>query len=227
MSLIRKAKRSNIPLKLGVSGPSGSGKTYSSILLAKGLMGGTLDDVCFLDSENQSADLYSHLGAFSTIDFKPPYGPQRYIDAIAYAEKCGVKCLIIDSTSHEWIGTGGCVEIHSAMTGNSFQNWGKIKLKHNQFIEAIKLSPMHIICARRRKQEYSMDKDSNGRTTITKMGMKEEQAEGFEYDLTLDFDIQINHMASASKDRTMLFKDGVPFQITEATGKTIRDWNNA
>ena len=223
--MIRKAKRQNIPLKLGLSGPSGSGKTYSSILLAKGLVG-DLGKVCILDTENGSADLYSHLGDYSVCPFEPPFKPQRYVDAIDYVVKEGFECLIIDSTSHEWDGPGGCLEIHSSIPGNSFAAWKKVTPMHDAFIAKILQSPIHVICCMRRKQEYSIDKDSQGKTQVTKMGMKEIQRDGFEYELTLSFSLEINHTATASKDRTGLFSDAVPFIISEETGKMIKDWNN-
>jgi len=221
MSKIRKARRHNIPLKLGVSGPSGSGKTYSSILLAKGLMGGSLDKVVLLDTENGSGDLYSDLGEYSVLPFEPPFYPQRYVKAIDILVKEGFECIIIDSTSHEW---QACLDIHGSMPGNSFTNWAKITPMHDGFIQAILQSPIHIICCMRRKQEYAMD-TNNGKTTVTKMGMKEIQRDGFEYELTASFNIEINHHATASKDRTNLFADQVPFVISESTGKLIREWN--
>ena len=56
-----KAERSKCKIKLAISGPSGSGKTYSSLLMAYGL---TKDcsKIAVLDTENGSANLYSHLG---------------------------------------------------------------------------------------------------------------------------------------------------------------------
>ena len=52
-----------------------------------------------------------------------------------------------------------------------------------------------------------MSKDNNGKTKVTKVGMKQETRDGFEYELTLSLDISQNHLATASKDRTTLFSD--------------------
>jgi len=223
MSLIRRAKRENIPLKLGVRGPSGSGKSYSSILLAKGLMGGSLDEVVVLDTENGSADLYSDLGSYSVLPFKAPFNPDRYVKAIKYCVDEGFKCIIIDSTSHEW---QACLDIHAKIPGNSFTAWAKVTPMHDGFIKAILEAPIHIICTMRTKQEYSMDKNDKGKIEIVKMGTKEIQRDGFEYELTASFNVDIFHNATMSKDRTNLFNNGVPFMISEETGKTIRDWNS-
>jgi hypothetical protein len=68
----RKAQRQEAKLRIGLFGPSGSGKTYSALLLAKGLVG-DLSKVCVIDTENNSADLYSHLGDYSVLPISAPY----------------------------------------------------------------------------------------------------------------------------------------------------------
>ena len=67
--------------------------------------------------------------------------------------------------------------------------------------------------------------NEKGRTKVQKAGTKEITREGFEYELTLSFEIiNENHLAVASKDRTGLF-DGKPeFVITEETGKKLKAW---
>ena len=86
---------------------------------------------------------------------------------------------------------------------------------HDMFIQAILQSGCHVITTVRSKQDYSMDKDENGKTKIQKVGMKQETRDGFEYELTVAFDINVAHMATVSKDRTHLFDD-MPFLITSA-----------
>jgi len=223
MSAIRRARRSNIPLKLGVSGPSGSGKTYSSILLAKGLMGGSLEKVVLLDTENGSGDLYSQLGDYSVLPFAPPFEPQRYVKAIEYCIAEGFECIIIDSTTHEW---QSCLDIHAKIPGNSFAAWAKVTPMHDAFVNAILQAKCHIICCMRRKQDYSMEKNDKGKIEIVKVGLKEIQRDGFEYELTANFSIEMNHTATMSKDRTGLFPPDLPFVINEDTGKKIREWNS-
>jgi hypothetical protein len=224
MSLIKKAKRSNIPLKLGIRGASGSGKTFSSILLAKGLMG-DLETTCVLDTENESANLYEELGGYSVMPFPPPFKPQRYVKAIEYIEEQGFKCLIIDSTSHEWMGQGGCLDIHSKIGGNSYTAWNKVTPMHDEFIQSILQSKMHIICNMRAKEDYVLSENSKGKMVPEKMGTKSLQRDGFEYELTCNFNIDATHNCTMSKDRTNLFNDGVPFKISEETGIKIREWN--
>lgn len=226
MSLIKKAKRSNIPLKLGIRGASGSGKTYSSILLAKGLMGGSLEHVCLLDTENESGNLYEELGDYSVMPFAPPFHPQRYVKAIDHIIDEGFKCIIIDSTSHEWMGPGGCLDIHSKIGGNSYTAWNKVTPMHDEFIHKILQSPVHVICNMRAKEDYVLTENTKGKMVPEKMGVKPLQRDGFEYELTCNFSVNSEHLATMSKDRTNLFNDGIPFTISEDIGKMIREWNS-
>jgi archaellum biogenesis ATPase FlaH len=54
---------SRLKIKMGLQGPSGSGKTYSALLLAYGLIG-NWNKIAVIDTENNSCDLYSHLGDY-------------------------------------------------------------------------------------------------------------------------------------------------------------------
>lgn len=220
---LQKATRKKVKLRLGLSAVAGGGKTYSALLLAKGLVG-DLSKVAVIDTENGSASLYAHLGEFSTIELSAPYTPERYIEAIQACEAAGIECIIIDSITHEWDGKGGVIDISNSMTGNSFTNWAKLTPRHQAFIDAILQSPCHIITTVRRKQDYEMTKDSSGKTKVEKAGLKEVTREGFEYELTVNFNLDEKHNCTASKDRTGLFMDKPQFTISEATGITIMEW---
>lgn len=217
-----KATRKKVKLRLGLSAVSGGGKTMSALLLANGLVG-NWDKIAVIDTENNSASLYSHLGDFNTIELTAPYTPERYIQAIKACEDAGMECIIIDSITHEWDGKGGILEIHSSMTGNSFTNWATLTPRHQKFIDAILQSKCHVITTVRRKTEYEMIKDGT-KTKVEKAGLKEVTREGFEYELTVNFNIDEKHNCTASKDRTGLFMDKPFFTITPETGKLIRDW---
>ena len=218
---LRKAERRQAKMRVGISGPSGSGKTYSALLLASGMT--DWSKIALIDTENGSGELYADLGDYNVITLSAPFSPSRYVEAIKACENAGMEVIIIDSATHEWDGDGGCLDIHSKMAGNSFTNWSKITPMHNSFIQAILQSKCHIITTTRRKQDYDMTQN-NGKTTVTKVGLKEIQRDGFEYELTLSFDIDIAHFAQAGKDRTGLFMDKPAFRITKETGKVILDW---
>lgn len=217
------ATRKKVKLRLGLSAISGGGKTYSALLLAKGLVS-DWSKIAIIDTENESGSLYSHLGAYNTLTLNAPFTPERYIEAIKTCENAGMECIIIDSITHEWDGKGGILEIHSAMTGNSFTNWSSITPRHNKFIESILQSKCHMVTTVRRKTEYEMSKDNNGKTKVEKSGLKEVTRDGFEYELTVNFNLDEKHNCTASKDRTGLFMDKPFFTITEQTGELISKW---
>ena len=224
MSGLRKATRKKAKIRLGLSAISGGGKTYSSLLIAKGMANGDLSKVAIIDTENGSGDLYANLGDYNVFTLEAPYEPERYIKAIKECENAGMEVIIIDSITHEWDGKGGILDISNSMSGNSYTNWAKLTPRHQSFIDAILQSKCHIITTVRRKQDYEMTTNSNGKLVPQKIGLKEVTREGFEYELTVNLELDTKHNASCSKDRTGLFADKPEFIPSEETGKMLLDW---
>lgn len=219
------AKRHQVKLRIGLSGPSGFGKTYSALLLAYGITN-DWKKIALIDTENNSASLYSHLGEFNVLNLVEPFTPERYIEAIKICENSEIEVLIIDSISHEWNGKSGCLEIHEKL-GGRFQDWSKVTPRHNAFLDAIIQSKLHVLTTSRRKVDYSLDQDSSGKTKVMKLGTKEIQREGFEYELTVNFEfLNDKHLVSVSKDRTGLFVNKPEFVINSQTGVKLLEWCN-
>lgn len=220
-----KAVRKKAKLRLALTGPSGSGKTFGALMIAKGLGG----KIAVIDTEHGSASLYSNLCEFDTLELTAPYSPERYIQAIKAAEAAGYDTLIIDSTTHEWSGSGGCLEIneHTAQAkfrGNTWSAWNDTTPRHRKFIDTMLQSSMHIIATGRSKTETSQEDAGNGKKKVVKLGMKTEQRDGFEYEFTVVLDIvHAGHYAVASKDRTNLYGDE-PFKISAQTGIDLALW---
>jgi len=221
---LQTAERKRAKIKMGLQGPSGSGKTYSALLLAYGLCG-DWTKIAVIDSENKSANLYAHLGNYKVLDIDAPFTPERYIESIQHCEREGMQVIIIDSISHEWDNQGGILDLHSNMTGNSFAAWAKLTPRHNDFIQTILQSPLHIIGTIRTKQDYILA-DKNGKLVPEKVGLKGITKDGLDYEMTLVFDLDIKNNASASKDRTSLFVGKPEFKITSETGQKILSWCN-
>lgn len=219
---LRTAERRQAKIKLGLQGPSGSGKTYSALLLAYGLCN-DWSKVAVIDTENHSADLYAHLGQYNVLNLSEPFSPENYIKAIEACEKAMMQVIIIDSISQEWEGNGGIIETHSKMTGNSFTNWNYITPRHNAFVQKILQSQCHVLSTIRCKQDYVLS-EKNGKYVPEKVGLKGVTRDGMDYEFTLVFDLDIKHQAKASKDRTGLFMDSLPFVIKPETGRKILDW---
>jgi len=219
---LQKATRAKAKIRLGLSAVSGGGKTYSAMMIAYGLCG-DWDKVAVIDTESRSAHLYAHLGDYNILQLDAPYAPERYIEAIKTCEDAGMEVIIIDSITHEWDGKGGCLEIVEKL-GGRYQDWGKVTPRHQTFIDAILSSRCHIITTVRRKQDYEMTKDKDGKVKVEKAGLKEVTREGFEYELTVNLELDVKHNATASKDRTGLFIDKPAFVPSVETGKLIRQW---
>lgn len=225
MIQLRKAERKQAKLRIGLSAPSGAGKTYSALLLASGIAS-SWDKIALIDTESGSGELYAHLGDYNVIQLEAPFSPERYIEAITAAEDAGMEVIIIDSTSHEWEGKGGCLEINESIAqskfrGNTWSAWSETTPRHQKFIQAIITSKCHIITATRNKIDTVMTEDKK----VKKVGTKEIQREGFEYELTVNFNIDRDtHKVIASKDRTEIFEGQDPFIITKETGKKLIDW---
>jgi len=225
---LHQAKRSRAKIRISLQGPSGSGKTFSALQMAFGLTG-DWKKICVIDTENQSADLYSDIGSYYVLSLKEPYSPERYAEAILLCEASGIECIIIDSISHEWSGKGGCLQLHEQATAamrvpNSFQAWATITPRHQAFIDSILQCNCHVISTIRAKSDYVMT-ERNGKQVPTKVGLAPVTRDGFDFEMTVALDIDAEHYAFTSKDRTGLF--GNPkFQITSETGKAILHWCN-
>ncbi|HEY0058359.1 MAG TPA: AAA family ATPase [Flavisolibacter sp.] len=220
--MLRKATRKKAKIRLGLSAVSGGGKTYSALLVAKGICG-DWSKIAIIDSENSSADLYAHLGDYNVLPLTAPFTPERYIDAIKTCEKAGMEVIIVDSITHEWDGKGGCLEIVESL-GGKYQDWAKVTPRHQAFIDSITQSLCHVITTVRRKQDYEMTKDNTGKVKVEKSGLREVTREGFEYELTINLELDIRHHATASKDRTGLFMGKPSFTPDEKTGELIAQW---
>lgn len=222
MANLRKATRQKAKIRLGLSAVSGGGKTYSALLIAFGICN-DWNKVVVIDTENNSADLYAHLGEYSVLPLSAPYTPENYIKAIKECESAGMEVIIIDSITHEWDGKGGCLQIQEQL-GGKYQDWAKVTPRHQAFIDSILQSTCHVITTVRRKQDYEMSKDSNGKVKVEKAGLKEVTREGFEYELTANLEMDVRHNATASKDRTGLFMGKPAFIPSIETGQMVAEW---
>lgn len=221
------AQRKRAKLRLAIAGTSGSGKSYSALVVASGMT--TWNKIAVIDSENGSAELYAHLGAYSVLTLGSPYTPEKYIEAIKTAERQGFEVIIIDSLSHAWTGEGGILDqqgkaADSKYKGNSWAAWRECTPKHNALVDAILKSSCHIIATMRSKTEYTQVTE-NGKSVVKKLGMAPIQRDGMEYEFTVFLDISAEHIAIASKDRTGLF-DGQYFKPHAETGKKLLAWLN-
>ena len=218
---LKQSERKNSKIKLGLQGASGTGKTYSALLLAYGITN-DWDKIAVIDTENGSANLYAHLGAYRVLSLDVPFTPERYIEAMEVCVKSGIEVIIIDSISHCW---ENLLAFHAGMLGNSFMNWNKVTPRLNSFIQKILQTNCHIICTMRTKQDYNLT-EKNGKMIPEKAGTKVIMREGINYEFTIVMDMDLNHRAKVTKDRTGIFAEKSDFIPSVETGKAILEWCN-
>jgi hypothetical protein len=202
-----------------ITSPTGFGKTMSSLLLAYGITN-DWSKICVIDTENDSAQLYSHLGPYNVITMKAPYTVDDFVKAMKICADAGIEVVISDSVTHYW----DEVKAYVDRLGSGFQNWAKGTPVWSRLVNTILQSPMHVICTARKKQAYDMVK-KDGKTVVEKKGLESQIRDGFDYEMTLVFDlINDQHLAQTSKDRTGLFMNSMEFVINEKTGEAIKNW---
>ena len=243
MAVLKRAQRKRVKLKIGMAGGPGSGKSLSSILLAYGIVKrehpGMSDDdiwghIAIIDTENHSAELYADreiagqtIGEFCTVAIEPPFTSEKYLEAIKLCGESDIYVTVIDSLTHLWDGEGGAKDKQANIakrTGNSFTSWREPKAEFKRVVDKILQTDMHFIVTMRSKVEYAQE-NVNGKTVVRKVGMNPIVADGTDYEFSIVFDLDADHVAMASKDRTGMF-DGQYFKITKDVGGKLVDWLN-
>ena len=229
------AKRKASFARIACVGASGSGKTFSSIRLARGLVGKE-GRIAVVDTENGSASLYEGLAktkgqptGFDVMELGPPWNVPRFEAAIKAAVDAKYDAVILDQVSWLWEGDGGLLEAvdtisKSSKSGDSFGAWKKVTPMYWDFIRAILLAPIHVIVCMRAKVAWEIQKSDNGKNKPVKIGMKPIQREGFDYEMTVVWNISAEHGAEVDKDRTNLFHDRLPAPLSEADGERLAKW---
>ena len=240
---LKRAERKKAKLKLGMSAPSGGGKTLGALLIAYGLMkekypklpdSELWEKIAIIDSENGSGELYANsekagvqIGQYNAITLTPPFTPEKYTEGILLCHSEGIEVCIIDSTTHLWAGQGGLLEQQgnaAKKSGNSYTAWRDVTPALNRFIDAMLQTDVHIIATMRSKTEYVQEKDQQtGRTTIRKVGLNPVQRDGMEYEFTAFLEVDAEHIAFGSKDRTGVV-DQQYVKITPDMGKQFMKW---
>lgn len=221
-----KAVRKNVWIKAELSGTSGSGKTVSALRMATGIYdkcGG--EGIAFISSEGSRSLYYADKYSYDILELDE-HSPEKYMEAIDEAIRCGYKVIIIDSSSHEWQYLN---DLHSKMKGNSFTNWAPLKARHKLFVNKILQCPAHVIVCARSKTEWVME-DKNGKQVPKKAGLGIEGDKQFDYEFTVALSIdQGTHIASVDdggKDNTGLFDQKYEV-LTEKHGAMLYDWANS
>jgi DNA polymerase III delta prime subunit len=236
-----KAVRRKQLIRLALAGPSGSGKTEGALALARAFAG-PAGKIAVIDTEHDSALVYADRYDFDHLSLTPPYTTARYLEAFRAAVDAKYDVLVIDTISHQWVGTGGILarkdELDSrgregggdGASRNGFANWMPFTREHERFREAIMHAPIHVIATMRSKSDYVLEQDERGRQVPKKVGMAPIQREGFEYEFTTVLDLGMDHLATVTttgKDRTRIFAGQMVDLLDVRVGARLREWAEA
>ena len=232
---IRPAQREGARLLLGLGGVSGSGKTRTAIELAYGMANYDAGKVGFLDTENRRGSLYADAlvnnpthptkTPFLIGDLVAPHSPSRYVEAIREFQAAGVEVLIVDSASHEWEGTGGCIEI--AESNVKMPAWNKAKSEHKRFINALLQCDMHVIVCVRAREKATPERNADGKLIYRELGLQPITEKNMMFEMTASLMVHDQglrqEVVKCPGDLQASLGRGKGY-LTAEDGKAIRDW---
>jgi hypothetical protein len=221
--MFTKATRRQKKLRMSLAGPSGSGKTYTALAIGTGLAQG--GKVAVLDTERGSASLYSDRFNFDVVELDS-FNPENYIKVIAEASEAGYAVLIIDSFSHAWFGQGGVLDQVNKRGGNSFTDgWGKVGTPlQNRLMDSILNAPMHVIATMRVKSEYVIEPDERGKSVPRRVGLKEVQREGVEYEFDIVGLLDLGNTMTIEKSRMPDLTGAIVDKPNAKFAERVLDW---
>lgn len=238
-----KAKREKQKISIALTGGAGSGKTASALIFAKGILKGMypdLDDksdefwekVWLADTEHSRSLAYAnniipetgeYIGAFTFINFTPPYHPDRVASLIEKAHNSGCEVFIMDSFSHTWEGIGGELDIHQSL-GGTYAHWKAIvPLENRLYDNLFRSTKMHIISCVRSKTAYNTETTETGKLKITKVGLQPIARENFEYEPWVTLHLTMEHRFVSTNDKTGIFSTRSE-KITTNDGILVYKW---
>lgn len=233
---IRKAKRAGARLVIALAGQSGDGKTRTALELAYGMVNYDASKIGFIDTENKRGSLYADVFAghathptnveFLIGDLEPPFTPQRYSDAIKEFQAAGVEVLVIDSTTHEYEGTGGILEMREPLPGKQNKRDNYAKAEHKKFMNTLLQSNMHVICCVRAREKTKVTQEQ-GKTVYKSEGVLPIQEKNFMFEMTASVQM-LNQgreqmvLKCPEELRPILGRE--QGYITSADGLALRQW---
>jgi hypothetical protein len=215
-----KATKEQSKLRLALFGPSGAGKTFTSLRIATGLGG----PIALADSERRTARKYSDRFDFA-VDEMDDKSIDGYCRVIRDAGEGKFNVLIIDSLSHAWQELLTDVDrlASAKYRGNTWSAWSEGTPKQRMLIDTLLNCPCHIIATMRSKTEWTQE-TQNGKVKPVKVGLSPEQGKGIEYEFDMLMEMNVEHVATITKDRTGRFQDKIIEKPGEDFGRDLLAW---
>jgi hypothetical protein len=194
-----------------------------------------------IDTESGRASHYADRFAFDVAELREPFTPHAYAEAIAAADKAGYPVIVVDSTSHEYAGSGGILDMQEAeyqrmgaRDSVKMTSWIKPKMEHKKMMQRLLQTRAHLILCFRAEEKIEIVKDANGKTQI----VPKQGPAGFRgwlpvcektmpYELTASFLLTadapgIPKPIKLQEQHRPLFP--LDKEITEESGRRIAEW---
>jgi hypothetical protein len=226
---IQDAKREPVAVSILLAGPSGAGKTFTALRLGRGLAGPS-GLIVLVDTEVKPASLYANDFKFKHIRLPKPFEPERYREAVRLAMTLKPAVLIIDSATHEWIGSGGILPTLDKIPGtNQMVKWKDLTPRHERFVDTITSQKCHTIVCVRAKERYVMEEtkrdDGSKKVDVKRVGLRPIQRRDFFYDFMVSFVLDPDSNNARLLNNTIeYFRNHTPHRLTEDDGKAIAAW---
>ena len=225
---VRKAERKQKKLKLNLAAVSGAGKTFTSLALARGLVG-EQGKILLVDTENSSSEMYADRFNFDIANLTDT-SVKSYLEYIRYGETNGYDVVILDSLSHAWQSLLDEVDAEQKRNrgGNSFAAWRNVTPIYRQLVDGIVRANVHIISTMRAKSDYVMEEytDASGkkRTMPRKVGLAPIFREGGEYEFDVVATLDLDHNLIVEKSRIDWLADAVLNKPGLELGQKLGQW---
>lgn len=175
--------------RISIQGPSGGGKTTTALRLARGLSPN--GKIAVIDAEHGRAELEANRieGGFAINVLERTRG-EDFVRAMHEAARDDFDVVILDSISAEWEAL--LEEKDRLPEKQKFTGWATLTPKHNDFLDAIRRYPGHVIVTMRSKVKYEVQQvEERGRTVNkpVKLGMEPVARGGTEYEFDLAFEV--------------------------------------
>ncbi|MFZ5852291.1 MAG: AAA family ATPase [Actinomycetota bacterium] len=191
------AVRPALKARLMISGPAGGGKTWTALSIAEVLT--EHGRILVIDTEKESALTYADNFTFDHLPWHPPFDPRELAATVMEAGET-YDCVIVDSASHFWTGSGGTLDIAEGR----FTGWKAARPAQADLVDAILQAKSHVIICARSKMEHVQETDpATGRQVVRKLGMAPQQDNTLEYELNLAVELDLDHRMIVSKSRTV------------------------
>jgi len=232
----RPAERTQAKPLIGIYAESGCGKTFSSLLLARGFVGAS-GRIGMIETEAGRGEAYSdkreypEIGGYDVLSLRDDFSPTSYGKAIAAAEKADLGALIIDSSSHEWEGVGGVLDMaanNQAGGKTGVLVWQQPKILHKrEFMLRLLASPIPLIIVCMRAKYPMKQIKAHGKIDWQRSDVLEPiQADDILFEMFVHFWIDKSHKVHLTKSTARalesVFVDDQP--ITAKTGADLAAW---